>query len=308
MSDALVNEPQLEVVPEVLEHEVKNIPLKQIEQNENSRVVYKPAELGELMQSMKANGLLQAVGVKKLGPNKFEAVWGNRRIVAARKLGWHDIPARIVEAETDIDRDIIGLIENLKRQNTTLAEDGRMFASLQDRGLSIAEIAARLSITAERVQLALDVIRSIPKQYQKMIKGQTRGAGQKKAGQIAPSAAKSILDTRRRFGLSQKQTRQLLDFAAKEDISGAHLDHVGPLLKAGSPLKVALQKAGALTRVNLFVYIDKRTIATLERKYETTITDLLWQQILKNKELGAMRTLDPEGSKKQVTVARIGAA
>jgi ParB family chromosome partitioning protein len=294
---------------EVQEHEVKNIPLSQIEQNENSRVVYKQAELGELMQSLKANGMLQAIGVKKLGANRYEAVWGNRRILAAKKLGWHDIPARIIEAETDIDRDILGLIENLKRQNTSLTEDGRMFASLRDRGLSVKEIAARLSISEDRVNLALDVVEAIPREYQKLIKRNSGAAGSRD-GTISPHAAKMILDVRRRHKLTQKQVRQLLDFARDKEISPAQLEHVAPLLRSGETLSKAMGKASALTRITLLVYVDKRRVETLEKRHQTTITDLLWQQIQKNTELGAIRTLEPEtasGKKKLVTVARLGA-
>lgn len=310
MSDTLLTEQHVQVAPEVLEHEVKNIPLKQIEQNENSRVVYKQVELGELMQSMKANGLLQAVGVKKLGPNRYEAVWGNRRIVAAKKLGWHDIPARIIEADTDIDRDILGMIENLKRQNTSLDEDGRMFQSLVDRGLSPQEIAARLSIKVERIEFALNSFQNIPAEYRKKIRHES-GPSANRAGVISPKSAKRILDLRRRYNLPKKAVTQLLDFAAQEDVTSSQIDQVAPLLKAGTPLRLALSKAGALHRVNIFVFIDKQNIEKLEKKYAKPITDILWDQIEKNKEIGAIRKLeqDDEGGKKKLkTVARFGAA
>ncbi len=125
---------------------IKTIDLDLIDQNENSRVVYKRGDLAELMLSMKEAGLLQPVGVKKTG-DRYEAVFGNRRIMAAKKLGWTEIQAHIVDAKTDNDRDILNLIENIKRKNTTLAEDGRVFSNLLHRGLTIKEICARVGIT-----------------------------------------------------------------------------------------------------------------------------------------------------------------
>jgi ParB family chromosome partitioning protein len=276
---------------EVMEQEVKNIKLSHIEQNENSRVVYKMADLSELMHSMKQNGLLQAVGVKRLSGGRYEAVWGNRRIVAAKKLGWNDIPARIVEAATDVDRDIMGLIENIKRQNTTPAEDGRMFASLKERGLSEEEIAARVSISVDRVKLALDVFNHIPKEYQKMITNRVQGtSGKKKAGQISATTAKSILGIRRKYNLSKDQTAKLLDFAKESGVSASQIDHVAPVLKRGGSLKEAISKAAGLMRLNLYVYIDAKNVKKLENKYKKTISNIVWDHLEANKELCVIRT------------------
>lgn len=289
---------------------VKHIQLNRIEQNENSRVVYKAADLSELMESMRANGLLQAVGLKKIGTNKFEAVYGNRRIVAARKLGWKEIPARLLDAPTDVDRDIIGLIENIKRQNTSPAEDGRMFASLMDRGLSIDEIASRVAISSDRVNLALDVFNHIPKEYQKLIKNRVTGVGVKKANEISATAAKAILDIRRRHGLTKKQTTGLLDYAQKENVAANKLEHITPLIKQGFTVSQAIAKASALTRVVLYVYMDQRNVDKLEKKYETNVSDLLWKQLEQNKELDVTRTLRGDADRqpgKLRTIARLSA-
>ncbi len=194
------------------EQEVKNIEISKIEQNENSRTVYKVAELGELMQSMKQHGLQQAIGVSKLPNGKFDMVYGNRRLVAAKKLDWKHIPARIINVDDETHRDILGLTENLKRLNTSPAEDGRMFQVLKDRGLSVDEIAARVSVTVERVEAAIEIFNGIPKEYHKKISNPGPGF-KKKPNQISGSAAKSILGMRRRYGLTRKQTGQLLDFA-----------------------------------------------------------------------------------------------
>src|SRR3990167_3768361 len=119
---------------------VVEVELKKIDQNENSRVVYKENDITELMQSIKKEGLLQPIGVRKTDDG-YEAVWGNRRILAAKKLGWVTIPANVVDnADSENDRDFINLAENIKRQNTSVSEEGRLYLAMMDRGLKKEEI------------------------------------------------------------------------------------------------------------------------------------------------------------------------
>ena len=164
------------ISPEKLlpETQTKEVPLELIDQNENSRVVYKVEDLSELMQSMNQSGLFQPVGLRADKEGRYDAVFGNRRIIAARKLGWYSIRATIVQADTENDRDILNLTENFKRRNTSIAEDGRMFKILLSRGLQPSELASRLGITKERINAALSILESVDEDLQKKI---VRNAG-----------------------------------------------------------------------------------------------------------------------------------
>jgi ParB/RepB/Spo0J family partition protein len=263
------------------------VDLKDIEQNENSRVVYKEADLSELMHSLKLNGLLQPVGVAKLPSGKYEAVFGNRRILAAKKLGWADIDAHVVSAETENDRDILNLIENLKRQNTTVSEDGRIFQALLDRGLTKEEVAVRLGISVQRVELALEVFNTVPKEFHKSIIN--RVSGVKPKGKISATSAHAILNMRKTYRLNRRQTRALMQFASEDDTSVNHLQHVAPLLKEGFSVGDAIKSVSKMVRVVMYVYIDEKKIQKLEKQHKTSITSILWEQLEKNSELGVHR-------------------
>src|ERR1043165_7563349 len=102
-----------------------NIAIDKIHQNENSRAILDHNDLSDLMLSLKKNGLLQPVGVMKTNLG-YEAVFGNRRILAARKLGWAEVPAVVLDIDSDIDRDILNLLENQQRVAVTLKEEGRL--------------------------------------------------------------------------------------------------------------------------------------------------------------------------------------
>src|SRR6478672_1826980 len=53
---------------------------------------FAPAELAELEASLKANGLLQPISVRKKGDG-YELIAGERRLRAVTNLGWSEIPA-----------------------------------------------------------------------------------------------------------------------------------------------------------------------------------------------------------------------
>lgn len=258
------------------------VDLDSIEQNENSRVVYKESDLSELMGSMKQHGLLQAVGVKRLDNGKYEAVFGNRRIMAAKKLGWATIDATVVQADTDNDRDILNLIENFKRQNTSVGEDGRMFQVLRDRGLSETEIAARLGISTSRIKTAVEVFSQIPNEFHGRIINSPKGP--QKKGKIGASLAQNILSIRRRNSLNTRETTVLLNYATMDDTTQDHLKMVGPLVRQGFDVQEAVQMADTYKVVTLRILMDRTVIRTLEKAHGVSVAAILTDYLVANRK------------------------
>lgn len=279
---------------------VIKIDIKNIVQTENSRVVYKEADLSELMHSMKKDGLLQPVGVTALKNGKYEAVFGNRRILAAKKLGWADISAHVLDsAENDNDRDIINLVENLKRQNTTVAEDGRIFQALKDRGLSEQEISARVGISSIRVETALEVFNRVPAEYHKVIVNRVDGSNAKKKNTISASAATQIISLRKQHGLNRRQMRDMLNFAREDDTSLQHITQVAPLVKSGLTVNEAIKRVGKLERFTLFFFMDKRVVEKLEKKHKCPMYEILWKRLEADNELKIERRVHTNYESKQ---------
>jgi ParB/RepB/Spo0J family partition protein len=253
-----------------------------VEQNENSRVNYQDSDMNELMGSMKAYGLLEPIGIRKISNIKYEAIFGNRRLIAAKKLGWATISAHVIDVRNDVDRDILNLIENFKRQNTTLAEDGRMFFSLIDRGLSPTEIAAKLGISMNRVQAAIDGYRGLPKDYHHKVVNNHKGP--QKAGTIAASTAMQILNLKKSLSLKDNQARSLLEYSTKDNVTQKHLGLIAPLVKQGYDIEEALQVAEHYKTVRLTFLMDKTNIRKLEQKYKKSLTDILMDVLYEHKE------------------------
>jgi len=87
-----------------------------------------PEQLAELAESIRSEGLLQPIVVRRHG-EKFQLIAGERRWRAFQLLNIRAIPARVVEA-SDASAASIGLIENLQREGLNPIEEALGFASL----------------------------------------------------------------------------------------------------------------------------------------------------------------------------------
>jgi len=87
-----------------------------------------PDQLTELAESIRSEGLLQPIVVRKIG-DKFQLIAGERRWRAFQLLKIKSIPARIVEA-SNASSHVLGLIENLQREGLNPIEEAHGYASL----------------------------------------------------------------------------------------------------------------------------------------------------------------------------------
>jgi ParB family chromosome partitioning protein len=87
-----------------------------------------PEQLNELAESIRSEGLLQPVVVRKTG-EKFQLIAGERRWRAFQQLKIKVIPARVVEA-SNASSAALGLIENLQREGLNPIEEAHGYASL----------------------------------------------------------------------------------------------------------------------------------------------------------------------------------
>jgi ParB family chromosome partitioning protein len=102
-----------------------------------------PEQLAELAESIRSEGLLQPIVVRRHG-EKFQLIAGERRWRAFQHLKIRSIPARVVEA-SDASAASIGLIENLQREGLNPIEEALGFASL------VRDFDLTQEIAAERV-------------------------------------------------------------------------------------------------------------------------------------------------------------
>jgi ParB family chromosome partitioning protein len=82
-------------------------------------------KLTELIDSIKEKGVIQPVLVRR-SPHGYELIAGERRLRAAKRLGFEKIPA-IVKEVSDVDMLEISLIENIQREELNPVEEAHAF-------------------------------------------------------------------------------------------------------------------------------------------------------------------------------------
>jgi ParB family chromosome partitioning protein len=125
---------------------LRDLPINEIRPNPfQPRKEFRPEELAELEASLKSNGLLQAVTVRRaVNGHGYELIAGERRLRAATRLGWTNIPAVVKDID---DRALLtlALVENLQRADLNPIEEGEGYQRL------IAEFALTQQEVAEIV-------------------------------------------------------------------------------------------------------------------------------------------------------------
>jgi ParB family chromosome partitioning protein len=97
-----------------------------------------------LAESVRRQGVIQPLLVRPRAAGGYEIVAGERRWRAAREAGMQAVPAVVREAD-DRDTLLLGLIENVAREQLTPVEEARAYAVLLDEfQLSLGEVADRV--------------------------------------------------------------------------------------------------------------------------------------------------------------------
>jgi ParB family chromosome partitioning protein len=111
-----------------------------------------PEHLQELAESIRAEGLLQPVVVRKIAEGKYQLIAGERRWRAFQLLKIKTIPARLVAAG-DASSAALGLIENLQREGLNPLEEAYGYASLI-RDFDLTQEAAAERVGKPRASVA----------------------------------------------------------------------------------------------------------------------------------------------------------
>jgi ParB family chromosome partitioning protein len=134
-----------EVLIGAAEPELAHVPVDQIHPNASQpRKRFDADAVSGLAESIRSQGLIQPVVVRPRLEGGYELIAGERRWRAAREAGITTVPAVVRDAD-DRDTLLLGLVENVAREDLSPIEEGRGYAVLIDEfGLSLGEIAERV--------------------------------------------------------------------------------------------------------------------------------------------------------------------
>ena len=127
------------------EPELVHLPVETIHPNPRQpRRRFDAEATSALADSIKAQGIVQPVLVRTRAAGGFELIAGERLWRAAQQAGVPTIPALVRETD-DRDTLLLGLVENVAREQLSPIEEARAYAVLIDEfDLTLGEIAERV--------------------------------------------------------------------------------------------------------------------------------------------------------------------
>lgn len=160
--------------------EILEIPIDRIIPNRSQpRTIFGEAELSELAQSMKENGVLQPIVARRTGDGSYELVAGERRWRAAKLAGLATVPA-VIRVSNDEKSLVLALVENVQRQDLNPMEEARAYARLiADFGLTQDQVAEAIGKDRSSVANIIRLV-SLPHEIQKLLEYQQLTIGHAK--------------------------------------------------------------------------------------------------------------------------------
>ena len=131
--------------PDPAVNELLELPVEAIHPNPRQPRKRFDGEAGSgLTESVKRQGIISPLLVRPRRAGGYELIAGERRWRAARDAGHATVPAVVREAD-DRDTLVLGLIENVAREQLSPVEEARAYAVLLDEfGLALGEVAERV--------------------------------------------------------------------------------------------------------------------------------------------------------------------
>ena len=155
-------------VEEVKIREDEEVDIEKVHPNPNQpRTNFNKEELEELSESIKKNGLLQPVLVRKKDDG-YEIIAGERRWQACKSIGMKKIPIRVREANDD-ETIMLALIENIQRSDLNPIEEAYGYRRLMERGkMSQTQVAQAVSKGRSTVANSLRLL-DLPEEAQQLL-------------------------------------------------------------------------------------------------------------------------------------------
>lgn len=130
--------------------------------NYNPRKNFDEKSLAELADSIRQQGVLQAIGVRPIAENRFEIVFGERRYRASQIAGLEEIPAVILDI-SDETAEEMAVTENLQRKDVTPIEEASAYQKLIESGRhDVQSLAVQFGKNESYIRTRLKFVSLIP--------------------------------------------------------------------------------------------------------------------------------------------------
>jgi ParB family transcriptional regulator, chromosome partitioning protein len=215
--------------PAAMSEEMVEIDTDLIEPNSfQPRTNFNEEKLEELAQSIRSNGVIQPLLVRRVEDDRYQLVAGERRWRAAQRAGLLKVPCVVKEIPEDKMLEL-ALVENIQRQELNAIEEAQAYKRLiETLGFTQEMVAQRVGRDRTFITNYLRLLR-LPEDIQQLVEIEKLSTGHARAllgvddPEIQRKLAKNVIDK----GLSVRQIEYVVKSTiegkgqAKEEISGA---------------------------------------------------------------------------------------
>jgi ParB family transcriptional regulator, chromosome partitioning protein len=187
------------------------IPVHDISPNRyQPRQDFDETELDELAESIRQHGVIQPIVVRRVEEGRIELISGERRLRAAIKAGWAEMPTWIRQAD---DRQVaeIAIVENVQRKDLNPLEKAQSFHNyIETYGCTQDELAARVQVNRSTVSNLIRLL-ELPREVQ----------GHIRTGSLSQGHARALLplgDEQEQINLCRRILTEQLNVRAVEEI------------------------------------------------------------------------------------------
>ena len=162
---------------------ILDIALDRIEPDPNQpRRTFDEAELRELAASIRANGLLQPITVRRVGV-RYSIIAGERRYRAHRLLDATTIRAIVHEPADTAELRVLQIVEN----DVSQLEQARAYRALMDESAwTVEELARRIGKAPHRISERTDLLKIRPEYQQLFASGNIKPSEAQELSRLSP--------------------------------------------------------------------------------------------------------------------------
>jgi ParB family chromosome partitioning protein len=185
------------------------------------------SEIASLAESLKEHDMLQPVLVRRVG-SRWQLISGERRLRAAIRAGWKQLPARVRQADDRLVAEL-AIVENLQRKDLNAIEKALSFKRyLEQHQCTQEDLGRRLKIDRSTIANLVRLL-ELPERVQRAIQDGSISMGHARA--LLPLGDEEQTDYTRRIqreGLSVREIERMV----QERIAQEDGDGLSPISKA----------------------------------------------------------------------------
>jgi len=198
---------------------IKNIMIADIKMNPfQPRIEFDDNKIKKLASSIKEKGLITPISVRYI-KNSYQLVAGERRLRASKVAGLKEIPAYVLNIETDLEMMELALIENLQREDLDIFEEAKAYLMMIEKyKFSHDEIGKIVGKSRANISNTLRLLK-LPKEIMESLRKKEISAGHARAllGIKNPKKIKEVWQRILEREESVRSTEELISFLNKKE-------------------------------------------------------------------------------------------